>query len=405
MGTQLPEIATGAMATLNKLTVHLVSSQGSEEVTATSEAEGTSTEEWKILRTRHYDFFHVGPLSDEAAIASSLWELVKSDLRLPATTAEFYNGEKHPLSVSDQPADAMRKFTEGCRECKGLTGVCELTLIRRVATVANKNKDYKKRKARKLSAHFSGRVEAGTSSEPDSLLAPPQPPIDVPIPRVPPGGVVPPGNPIGLHSLFEAIISPAQVGPKAPATLKRPAVVLEGHVRAGKQKVKAGQKVATLVKKCRDAKGTNSELTKELGSCDYRCYGEWAGQDSDTGLSIPVKVCKMIVDLFKPTIEDGLEFWRAPNIGVSPYTVPCPPKQCACGFYPESQSYNPESGLEKCACAELQKCYCVLDTHVFHRDNSYVTEDLDVLVENHLMKHVPSLCLSEQYQIMESVGG
>ncbi|KAK3275661.1 hypothetical protein CYMTET_16224 [Cymbomonas tetramitiformis] len=238
------------MATLNKLTVHLVSSQGSEEVTATSEAEGTSTEEWKILRTRHYDFFHVGPLSDEAAIASSLWELVKSDLRLPATTAEFYNGggprasriclqtavtrenpvvyllhhkpygntvrvgrpcpfkgrgrnggpragltvksairkdrndkltptqqglallvmqqnllltpekKKHPLSVSDQPADAMRKFTEGCRECKGLTGVCELTLIRRVATVANKNKDYKKRKARKLSAHFSGKFSS-----------------------------------------------------------------------------------------------------------------------------------------------------------------------------------------------------------------------------------------------------
>ncbi len=104
MGIQLPEIATGAMATLNKLTVHLVSSQGSEEVTATAEAEGTSTEEWKILRTRHYDFVHVGPLSDEAAIASSLWDLVKSDLRLQSTTAEFYKGRWTP-SPPHLPAD------------------------------------------------------------------------------------------------------------------------------------------------------------------------------------------------------------------------------------------------------------------------------------------------------------
>ncbi|KAK3235915.1 hypothetical protein CYMTET_53909 [Cymbomonas tetramitiformis] len=123
----------------------------------------------------------------------------------------------------------------------------------------------------------------------------------------------------GLGDLLKVIVSPAQSGPTAPKKMKIPDVVKESNIRVGKQRIETGPAVSTIIKAHRVGKG-KTELLKSVQSSMYNKYGEWAGQDSDSGLSIPVKVCKMVVD-FSPTIDDGLPFWRPPIIAVNTYTI------------------------------------------------------------------------------------
>eukprot|EP00854_Cymbomonas_tetramitiformis_P032550 gene32550-41336_t len=40
----------------------------------------------------------------------------------------------------------------------------------------------------------------------------------------------------------------------------------------------------------------------------------------------------------------------------------------------------------------------------FHNDNSYLTADLDQLVEEQQLQHVPGILLNEQYQIVDERG-
>ncbi|KAK3236641.1 hypothetical protein CYMTET_53229 [Cymbomonas tetramitiformis] len=229
------------------------------------------------------------------------------------------------------------------------------------------------------------------------------PSITVPVPAAHPSLFRSMNSGVRPGELLRALSSPKQIAPKAPSGMKVPTVVKEANIRAGKQRVKAGVAVCSMMKKFRVGRG-KTELAKIISGCEFNKYGEWAGQDADCGLSVPVKVCKMVVDL-KPTVEDTLSYWRAVVVAVNVYTKPCPPSQCKCGKWADSESDEEEDVVsDVCACPHISKCQLVLDTHVFHGDSSYLTADLDQLVEEQELQHVPDILLNEQYQIVDERG-
>ncbi|KAK3285374.1 hypothetical protein CYMTET_7017 [Cymbomonas tetramitiformis] len=172
-----------------------------------------------------------------------------------------------------------------------------------------------------------------------------------------------------------AFAAPAQTKPTAPKTMPKPKVVAEGSIRPGKRKANKGPAVATIIRKHRSGRG-KTELAKTVAASLYKNLGEWAGTDSNSGLSIPIRIGNMFIES-KPIEDDGEPFWRGPIVAVN--------------------SVDGENEAEE----DVQ---IVIDTHVCHGDGSFVVKSLDDLVDNFDLQFVPNLSLNDTYQIVDAQG-